>query len=306
MNKELISIIMPAYNSVSYIQNTLESIGLQTYSNWELVVVEDGTDDGTKTIIDTFKAGVEQNVIYFKNEVNQGVSATRNVAASLANGHWLAFLDSDDIWHKDHLSVLMETALQHPEHEVFYSTHTKFHDKVDKALLLKSIVDDKLKDPPFLSKNLPTALFNGYMVQPSTLMLTSKLFHSVHGFDENLRSVEDFHLFYKILSRGYKFIYTRKNTSFYKVNPNGLSSNGIQITYATAQVRQQIMDQGWQDVDKKTMLDKTFEAWLLTARLARKSDAKIAKLAINKAMRIRFNIKTLFFMLLIYITGSNA
>lgn len=291
---------MPAYKAASYIEKTLESIGIQTYSNWELVVVEDGTDDGTKIIIDKFNSEVEQDVIYFKNDVNKGVSATRNIAATLANGYWLAFLDSDDIWHKDHLSVLMETALNYLEHEVFYSTHTKFHNDVDKELLLKSIDNDKLKDPPFLSKNLPTALFNGYMVQPSTMMLTSKLFHSVNGFNENLRYVEDFHLFFKILVKGYKFIYTRKNTSYYKVNPGGLSSNSIQINYATAVVRQEILDLGWRDVDKKIMLNKTHEAWLLTARLARLGDKKIAKEAIKKALNIKVNMETLFFLVLIY------
>ena len=304
LEKDLISIIMPAYNAATYIEKTLQSIGIQTYSNWELVVVEDGTDDGTKTIIDKFNSEVEQNVIYFKNSVNKGVSPTRNVAAKLANGKWLAFLDSDDIWHKDHLTTLMETALENPEHEVFYSTHTKFHDEVHKEFLLKSITD-KLKDPPFLSENLPTALFNGYMVQPSTMMLTTKLFKSVNGFNENLRYVEDFHLFFKILVKGHKFIYTRKNTSFYKVNPNGLSSNSIQINYATAQVRQEILDQNWSEVDKKIMLAKTYEAWISTARLARGSEIKIAKHAIKKALNIKFNIKTLFFWILIYISGSN-
>ena len=303
MKKSEISIIMPAYKAASYIEKTLESLGNQTYTNWELVVVEDGTDDGTKTIVDRFSQEVNQNVIYFKNEVNKGVSATRNVAASLATSYWLAFLDSDDIWHKDHLSVLMETALNNPEHEVFYSTHTKFYADVDKELLLKSIADEKLEDPPFLSKNLPTALFNGYMVQPSTMMLTSSVFHSIHGFDENLRYVEDFHLYFKILTKGYKFIYTKKNTSFYKVNPNGLTSNSIRLNYATAQVRQEILDIGWRDVDKKIMLNKTHEAWLLTARLARRSNSEIAKKAIKKALNIKFNIKTLFFLVLIF-SGS--
>ena len=304
MKKDLISIIMPAYKAAFYIEKTLESIGIQSYTNWELILVEDGTDDGTKNIIKKFDAEVDQNVVYFKNEINKGVSATRNVAASLANGKWLAFLDSDDIWHKDHLSVLMETALNNPLHEVFYSTHTKFYDKVDQALLFKSIADDTLKDPPYLSENLPTALFNGYMVQPSTMMLTSKVFHSVHGFNENLRYVEDFHLFFKILVQGYKFIYTRKNTSYYKVNPIGLSSNSLQINYATAKVRQEILDLGWGDVDKKIMLNKTHEAWLLVARLARKSDSEIAKKAIKKALKIKINMETVFFWILIHSTKS--
>lgn len=300
MKNKLISILMPAYKSASFIEETLKSIKNQSYSNWELIVVEDGIDDGTKVIVDKFKISVNQNVFYYRNDINKGVSATRNVAANMAKGIWYALLDSDDIWHKDHLQTLMATALENPKGKFIYSTHIKFYDKIEKTHLETSI-DGKLKTPPFLSKNLPTALFNGYMIQPSAVMLSSELFDIVGGFDESLRYVEDLNFFFKILKKGYKFIYTRKSTSYYKQNPNGLTANNIQICFATAKVREEVLGWNWKEIDKKVMIKKTSEAWLSTARLSRKSDRELAKYAIKKTLKYKFNLQTLFFLILIYV-----
>lgn len=305
MNREkiLVSIIMPAYKAASFIADTLKSVKLQTYSNWELIVVEDGTDDGTESIIEEFKADVPQHVVYFKNKVNKGVSGTRNVAVSLSKGNWLAFLDSDDIWHKDHLLTSVNTALENPDYEILYSSHTKFYDDVE-SLNLTNTLDETLKDPPFLSKNLPTALFNGYMIQPSTVMLSSKLFHEVNGFNEDFRYVEDLLFFFKILAKGYQFKYTKKNTSYYKENPNGLTKDSIPMSYATAKVREQVAGLHLPELDKKTISKKTSEAWFLTARLSRSSDIKLAKFAIKKALRRKFSFKIMFFFILIHLKSS--
>ncbi|WP_052825771.1 glycosyltransferase family 2 protein [Neotamlana nanhaiensis] len=298
MNKPLVSILIPAYNAVSFIEETLYSIKIQSYTNWEAIIVEDGTDDGTKDIVDTFKATVSQNVVYFKNEVNLGLPATRNVASTLAKGSWFALLDSDDLWHKHHLETLITTVNENPEHHFIYSTNIKFYDNIDKNLL-DTEIEKKLKNPPYLSKNIATAIFKGYMVQPSATMFSSELFESIGGFDESFRCVEDLNFYFRILIRGYKFIYTGNSTSYYRQNPNGLSTKSIPIILTTAKIREEVLGWDWGEIDKNTMLTKTSEAWLSTARLSRKSDLKLAKYSINKAIKYRFNFKTLLFWLLI-------
>jgi glycosyltransferase involved in cell wall biosynthesis len=298
MSDKLISIIMPAYNAAALIEETLESVKNQSYTHWELIVVEDFSDDGTKAILDEFKASVGQNVVYHRNEVNKGPSATRNNAASKAKGGWYAFLDSDDIWHQDHLLTLMATALENPKHGFIYSTHIEFSDKIEKGCLEVSIMD-KSKYPPYISKNLPTALFNGFMIQPSTVMVSAKLFNTVDGFDESYRYVEDLNFYFKILVKNHKFIHTGKSTSYYRQNLNGLTRHSIPMSSSLGRFREDVLGWNWNAIDKKLILNKTSEAWLLTARLSRKSDTKLAKYAIKKAVQFNFNLKTLFFLVLI-------
>lgn len=97
---ELVSIIMPSYNTASYIQETVESVLKQTYTNWELIIVDDCSTDDTDDILATF---TDKRIRIYKNEKNSGAAVSRNKALREANGKWIAFLDSDDLWSKDKL-----------------------------------------------------------------------------------------------------------------------------------------------------------------------------------------------------------
>lgn len=105
----LISIIMPAYNCEKYIIEAINSVIKQTYVNWELIVIDDGSKDNTVKIIKEFSSN-EIRISFFQNDENQGVSITRNKGISIAKGDWIAFLDSDDIWEKTKLEKQMEYA----------------------------------------------------------------------------------------------------------------------------------------------------------------------------------------------------
>lgn len=93
---DLVSIIMPSYNTAEYICKTIKSVLAQTYSNWELIIVDDCSKDNTDEVVAPF---LEDNRIrYLKNEKNSGAAVSRNRALREAEGRWIAFLDSDDIW----------------------------------------------------------------------------------------------------------------------------------------------------------------------------------------------------------------
>lgn len=103
MEKEpFISIIMPAYNCEKFIEQAIESVIDQTYQNWELIIINDASIDATKDIVLKI-SNAENRIRYFENGQNLGVSETRNKGVSFAQGEWVAFLDSDDIWKKDKL-----------------------------------------------------------------------------------------------------------------------------------------------------------------------------------------------------------
>ncbi|MBR3933198.1 MAG: glycosyltransferase family 2 protein [Clostridia bacterium] len=93
---ELVSIIMPSYNTAKYISQSIESVLNQTYTNWELIIVDDCSTDNTDEIIKTYLG--DNRIIYLKNEKNSGAAVSRNYALREAKGKWIAFLDSDDIW----------------------------------------------------------------------------------------------------------------------------------------------------------------------------------------------------------------
>ncbi len=98
--KDLVSIIMPSYNTAEYISETINSVLNQTYTDWELIIVDDYSTDNTDDVVSSFK---DERIIYFKNEKNSGAAVSRNRALREAKGKWIAFLDSDDLWHPQKL-----------------------------------------------------------------------------------------------------------------------------------------------------------------------------------------------------------
>lgn len=95
MMNELVSIIMPSYNTAKFIAETIESVLAQTYTNWELIVVDDCSSDDTDAVVAGFD---DPRIRYLKNEKNSGAAVSRNRALREAKGRWIAFLDSDDLW----------------------------------------------------------------------------------------------------------------------------------------------------------------------------------------------------------------
>lgn len=104
----LVSIIMPAYNNEQYINESISSVIVQTYTNWELIVIDDASDDNTLTLVKRF---TDKRIKIISNPINKGVAATRNIGIKAARGQYIAFLDSDDLWFSNKLSLQI-TALK--------------------------------------------------------------------------------------------------------------------------------------------------------------------------------------------------
>ena len=98
---DLVSIIMPSYNTSKFIVQTIESVQAQTYSNWELLIVDDCSTDNTDDTVKPFLS--DRRIHYLKNEKNSGAAVSRNRALREAKGRWIAFLDSDDLWKPEKL-----------------------------------------------------------------------------------------------------------------------------------------------------------------------------------------------------------
>lgn len=97
MKEELISIIMPTYKCGKFIEESIISVQSQTYKNWELIIVDDCSEDGTVDLVLDYQKS-DDRISLYQNATNSGAAVTRNAALKNAHGRWIAFLDSDDLW----------------------------------------------------------------------------------------------------------------------------------------------------------------------------------------------------------------
>ncbi len=107
----LVSIIMPSYNTACFIGETIKSVLAQSYENWELLIVDDCSTDDTDEVIKPYLS--DSRIRYLKNEKNSGAAVSRNYALREAKGKWIAFLDSDDIWHPEKLERQVKFMCEH-------------------------------------------------------------------------------------------------------------------------------------------------------------------------------------------------
>ena len=98
---DLVSIIMPSYNTGRFIRETIESVLAQSYPAWELIIVDDCSTDNTDYVVNQYLT--DERIRYIKNDTNSGAAVSRNRALREAKGKWIAFLDSDDLWEPDKL-----------------------------------------------------------------------------------------------------------------------------------------------------------------------------------------------------------
>jgi glycosyltransferase involved in cell wall biosynthesis len=145
----LVSVIIIFLNGEAYIREAIESVLAQTYTRWELVLVDDGTTDGATAIAKAFAAEHPDRILYTEHpdHENRGMSASRNAGLALARGAYVAFLDADDIWLPDRLNTHVEVMERHPDVALSFAP----------TLIWSSWNRDNLpKSRPWLSADIPT------------------------------------------------------------------------------------------------------------------------------------------------------
>lgn len=178
-----ISVIIPVLNGERYLEETIRSVFAQTYPPCEIIVVDDGSRDGSAEIVRRMSGPVP---LSYNRQQHQGQSAARNAGVALARGDWIAFLDQDDVWHPEKLAVQVECMQGHPEVSFFYSAQ----DFVDEAGRLLTTPRWVTKPDPLFQDRPPAS--------PSTVLLKKALFLHHGGFNPLLRIGEDGELFARI------------------------------------------------------------------------------------------------------------
>lgn len=116
----MISIVIPLYNKRKYIGTTLQSVLDQTFTDYECLIIDDGSTDGSELIVKSFK---DSRLKYFRQE-NSGVSSARNAGIRLAKGNYVAFLDADDRWDRHYLETMVGLTRRYPDEVFFSAAHT--------------------------------------------------------------------------------------------------------------------------------------------------------------------------------------
>lgn len=147
-----VSVVMPAYNAEKYIEQAVRSVLDQTYPNFELIIVDDCSQDATAEIAQKL-AQEDERIMLLQNPQNSGVSASRNIGVLHAQGEWIAFLDSDDMWTTDKLEKQMALVSVHPDAALFY-TGSAFVDQNGVRYRYEMPVESEVTYRTLLRRNL--------------------------------------------------------------------------------------------------------------------------------------------------------
>lgn len=215
--KELVSIIVPVYNANKYIEATVKTVQEQSYENWELLLVDDGSTDGsTETIRKIVEEDSTNRIVPLFPKEHGSAAKARNYGLENAKGRYIAFLDADDLWEKDKLST--ELTFMKEKRVGFVFTGYEFADAVGKG------TGKIVKVPETL--NYKQALKNTTIFTSTVLIDTEKIDRSLVVMPE-IKS-EDTATWYQILRNGYLAYGLNENLVKYRRVAQSLSSNKIE------------------------------------------------------------------------------
>ena len=209
----LISIITPTYNCAQFIGETIKSVINQTYTNWEMIIVDDASNDNTEEVVKSIK---DERIKYIRLKENSGAATARNIAMENASGKFMAFLDSDDIWIKDKLEKQVKFMIDN-NYNFSCTAYEKMNEKGDS--LNKVFKPKKKADYNRILLDCP--------VGNSTVM------YNVSNLGKfqvpNIRKRNDDALWLQILKKE-KFIYGMPDILMkYRIRNNSISSNKLSL-----------------------------------------------------------------------------
>lgn len=211
---DLVSIIMPAYNSQDFISESISSIINQSYMNWELIIADDCSTDNTVEIIKNYM-DADKRIKLFSLEKNSGAAVARNTAIKEARGKYLAFLDSDDLWDSEKLTVQINFMKKNN-----YSFTCTSYSKVD-------------EDGNTVGKTVVPGLVNNYydVLKNSPGNSTVVYNCSVLGkfYSPNIKRRNDFVMWLQVIKKAENLYGIQEPYTYYRIRENSLSRNKMKL-----------------------------------------------------------------------------
>lgn len=209
-----ISVIIPVYNGEKTIKTTLESVISQTFTDIEVLLINDGSTDKTVEIA----SQIPDERIKIFNYENAGLSASRNRGITQAKSDLVAFIDADDLWTADKLTSQFKALTNRPNADIAYSwtdyidNNGNFH-KSGRRIIAEGDI-------------FPQLLVNNILESGSNPLIRKRLFAEVGDFDESLPAAEDWDMWLRLAAK-YQFVCTKKVGIFYRITSNSMSTNLI-------------------------------------------------------------------------------
>lgn len=215
-----VSIVIAAYNATAYISETLDSVLGQTFTDYEVIVVNDGSSDSTE--LERILESHALPVVYLSQQ-NKGVSAARNAAIKVAKGKFYAQLDADDQWEPEYLAGQVGFLTEHPDVALVYPNATIFGDSSNDGL-------EYMKLCPSEGEVSFESLIEERCIVLTCVTARMDVIRSVGMFDETIRSCEDFDLWLRIVKSGNRISYHRQLLARYRRHVGSLSSDRVWMT----------------------------------------------------------------------------
>jgi len=253
MTNELISVIMPAYNAEKYIEQAIKSLQDQTYSNWELVIVDDGSTDETLSIVKKI-VDVDNRVKVLSQARGQQGKA-RNLGIKNSTGNYVAFLDADDLWISSKLQTQLDLIQSRPDVDLLFTCgYTLLPDG--------STLDMNIVVKNWNWANDRDTFINANQIPALSVMVRRQAIEAVKLFCEqpDIQSgAEDYHLWIKLLKNG-KFLSIADKLFYYRIHPMQVSAPNNNTSIAIANCFFELVSSGILD---KSMAVKNRLKWLI-------------------------------------------
>lgn len=209
----LVSVIMPSWNTAKFIGESIQSVISQTYTNWELLIVDDCSTDDTDKVVEPFLSDIR--IKYFKNEKNSGAALTRNHAITKALGEWIAFLDSDDLWMPEKLEKQIGFMKKHG-----YVLSFTEYEKVDEKNQPLNIY---VSGPDVVNKR---KMYNYDYIGQLTMMYSAKCFGLIQIKD--IKKNNDYAIRLQLFKRhGAEAHLLKENLAKYRVRKKSISHDSL-------------------------------------------------------------------------------
>ena len=233
-----VSVITATYNYGRYLGGAIESVLAQTFSDWEMIVVDDGSTDNTQQVIQPYLA--DKRIRYHRTK-NQGQPAAENTGIRLSCGCFIAFLDADDLWMPEKLDAQMKLFHSKPDLAVVYSGR--------RIINPEGVTISTTKRPLFRGMVLDRIFRNNFVCFSSSVVRRD-VFDNVGLFDEECRHASDYELWLRVALR-YEFDYVDKPLVIYRTGHANLTSRGdVQLLTAL-----RIMDRFVSEYGGRSRLD---------------------------------------------------
>lgn len=262
----LVSVIIPCYNYGEFLGEAVDSVLNQTYQNFEIIIIDDGSTDNTKEVVKNFQKKDKRIGYYYQK--NKGPSAARNLGAAKSNGNYICFLDADDIFKKSHLGDSINFLEKNKDLSMVFSNARFFSDagqnkavkfrniKFQKKLkkFLKSASEKTYKDNVFLKKDSLNCFLLYSVVATCTEVFKKEVFLEAGGFKKLLKRGQDRELDFRI-ARRFRIGFINKKNAMIRVHNKNKPTIGKDILSISA--LKSVYDcKGLKSSEKKA-LDKT-------------------------------------------------